>query len=214
LDPNALSYASGSSLGLFEAERLQCNRQPDVWQHQAIDRQLQQTPYDTQQYFAAWTSQNQDAFTALSAAKNQVGISGFNDYNGLTIPSFEPWSFQSYTSAVAKYQLPMSLAENQSLVPVLPENQVDFTSATGPYDPFAGPSIPPASIAAPPAISQERFTCTAGCNKTFGRAGDWRRHMGKHAPPKFNCIIIGCDKTFYRKDKLKAHVRQGHKMDL
>ncbi|RYF45448.1 MAG: C2H2-type zinc finger protein, partial [Cytophagaceae bacterium] len=49
------------------------------------------------------------------------------------------------------------------------------------------------------------------CNRTFGRSGDYRRHMKKHGPPSLRCNVINCDKTFYRVDKVRDHMKQGHK---
>ncbi|KAF1361361.1 hypothetical protein EJ07DRAFT_154155 [Lizonia empirigonia] len=53
--------------------------------------------------------------------------------------------------------------------------------------------------------------CPHGCPKPLHRAGDYRRHMRKHQKPRFKCPDIDCDKTFYRADKMRDHIRQGHK---
>jgi hypothetical protein len=200
LDSSAPSCPSGSDLaiGLFPVEQTP-------------------PPQQIQQDVSAVDLRNLDPTPALLPQNYQGGqecFTDFNDFNVFATPASEPWNSHSFASGAANYQLLIPLPDNQVSIPVLPENQVDLASATGPHDNLAGPSVSPAPIGAPPTIDQERFACTAGCNKTFGRTGDWRRHMGKHALPKFQCIIIGCDKRFYRKDKLKAHVRQGHKMNL
>lgn len=57
----------------------------------------------------------------------------------------------------------------------------------------------------------EANRCPHGCPKPFRRPGDYRRHMRKHEKPRFKCPDIDCDKTFYRADKLRDHLRQGHK---
>jgi hypothetical protein len=52
------------------------------------------------------------------------------------------------------------------------------------------------------------------CSKRLPkRAGDFRRHMKKHNPKifKYPCTMDGCQKTFYRADKLKNHLDQKHK---
>lgn len=54
------------------------------------------------------------------------------------------------------------------------------------------------------------LACPHGCRGTFGRPGEYRRHMGKHANHSFFCTQLSCTKSFYRKDKLKDHLRQGH----
>ncbi|OAG19192.1 hypothetical protein CC77DRAFT_1050984 [Alternaria alternata] len=63
--------------------------------------------------------------------------------------------------------------------------------------------------------AETRISCTAdGCTKTFRRPGDYRRHMRKHQDPILKCIVDDCDMKFYRLDKLRDHIRQGHKMVL
>ncbi|KAH7084462.1 hypothetical protein FB567DRAFT_529055 [Paraphoma chrysanthemicola] len=74
---------------------------------------------------------------------------------------------------------------------------------------IAPPLAPPATNPVRPR-NEERHTCPV-CNKTSKRAGDYRRHMKKHAPPLFRCCVINCDKTFYRADKVRDHLKQGHK---
>ncbi|KAE9373210.1 hypothetical protein N431DRAFT_456000 [Stipitochalara longipes BDJ] len=56
------------------------------------------------------------------------------------------------------------------------------------------------------------------CRSTFKRVGDLKRHQGVHLPRNFHCKQSGCGRKgkngFYRKDKLRAHERQVHGMDL
>jgi hypothetical protein len=60
--------------------------------------------------------------------------------------------------------------------------------------------------------SDGRFFCSEiGCDASYLRAGDCRRHMRKHEKPRFKCPAMDCDKTFYRADKMRDHIRQGHK---
>ncbi|KAH7385266.1 hypothetical protein DE146DRAFT_769015 [Phaeosphaeria sp. MPI-PUGE-AT-0046c] len=77
-----------------------------------------------------------------------------------------------------------------------------FTSPMGLVTPAVQASLQPSAQTAP--------VCPHGCRGTFGRPGEYRRHMGKHANPTFFCTQRGCLKSFYRKDKLKDHLRQGH----
>ncbi|KAH7084464.1 hypothetical protein FB567DRAFT_604353 [Paraphoma chrysanthemicola] len=73
------------------------------------------------------------------------------------------------------------------------------------------PSATPIT-AAPQLVSHTGLTCPHCGLNTFGRPGEYRRHMKKHAPGAFPCTQPGCSKTFYRKDKLRDHLRQGHKI--
>jgi hypothetical protein len=68
-----------------------------------------------------------------------------------------------------------------------------------------GPSIPDKNVVEP------ALTCPRGCPGSFRRPGDYRRHMRKHEQPRYKCPKFDCDKTFYRADKMRDHVRQGHK---
>ncbi|KAH7128753.1 hypothetical protein B0J11DRAFT_278414 [Dendryphion nanum] len=67
-------------------------------------------------------------------------------------------------------------------------------------------------LAIPPlpnlASEQPRTPCPI-CSATFARPKDLRRHMGKHGGRNIKCTFPGCDKTFYRLDKLYAHERSG-----
>lgn len=77
------------------------------------------------------------------------------------------------------------------------------------------PIAPPSSTvntASP--VEEEVLTCPQGCSTTFGRPGDYRRHMLNHQPHKFKCMFANCDKTFPRMDKLNDHFRQGHRSDV
>lgn len=55
----------------------------------------------------------------------------------------------------------------------------------------------------------ERFECDT-CDQSFGRLADLRRHVQKHQESKFVCDVTGCEKGFYRLDKLRDHVRTAH----
>jgi hypothetical protein len=49
------------------------------------------------------------------------------------------------------------------------------------------------------------------CETTFQRSAELRRHMQKHEEPAHACEVMGCNRSFYRMDKLRDHVRQAHK---
>jgi hypothetical protein len=72
------------------------------------------------------------------------------------------------------------------------------------------PVAAPLANAAAPQPSGQNLVCTTCGVATFGRVGEWRRHMKKHGPPSFFCTQAGCTMSFYRKDKLRDHRRQAH----
>jgi hypothetical protein len=59
----------------------------------------------------------------------------------------------------------------------------------------------------PPTASRH---CPYGCPNTFGRPGEYRRHMKKHNGPFFPCTHPCCGRMFYRQDKLRDHLSKGH----
>jgi len=69
-------------------------------------------------------------------------------------------------------------------------------------------SAPPAPVPAPVAAGQLR--CPRGCSATFGRGGEYRRHMMIHEPARYRCPMVDCTKTFSRADKLRDHAKKGH----
>ena len=56
--------------------------------------------------------------------------------------------------------------------------------------------------------------CPSGCGKSFTREADMQRHNRLHRPPTLWCDVQGCNKSFYRKDKLMDHYSRMHKKDL
>lgn len=83
-----------------------------------------------------------------------------------------------------------------------------FTSSDSSPDPTR-PVIPDET--ATHQIADEVHRCPHGCIRAFRRPGDYRRHMRKHDRPRYKCPKFDCDKTFYRADKMRDHIRQGHK---
>ncbi|OCL12725.1 hypothetical protein AOQ84DRAFT_276547, partial [Glonium stellatum] len=53
------------------------------------------------------------------------------------------------------------------------------------------------------------FQCSKlSCGRSFNRHTDRERHMRVHSEErKFVCIVPGCQRRFYRKDKLLDHSR-------
>ncbi|EDU47941.1 predicted protein [Pyrenophora tritici-repentis Pt-1C-BFP] len=66
------------------------------------------------------------------------------------------------------------------------------------------------TVPAPAPATTTNNVCTR-CGKTFGRPSEMRRHAKKHLPPRFECNVEGCSKTFYRNDKLQDHLAKGHR---
>ncbi|KAH7084444.1 hypothetical protein FB567DRAFT_82642 [Paraphoma chrysanthemicola] len=128
------------------------------------------------------------------------------------------WSSWEVDAAPAASFAPSPMHNNIPAPPNFPSHQI--------FQPIAPSSLRPSSTlnnapslahTANPTQGQAetRITCGyPGCFRTFRRAGDCRRHMGKHQTPGFKCIIADCDKTFYRLDKVRDHCRQGHGIAL
>jgi len=91
-------------------------------------------------------------------------------------------------------------------------NQESFFSSVHP----SSSSLEDASAETGTANAPARQSCPL-CRATFKRAGDLKRHSGKHLPRNFHCRQPGCGRTgiegFYRRDKLRAHERQMHGMN-
>ncbi|KAI4677812.1 hypothetical protein J4E81_010838 [Alternaria sp. BMP 2799] len=71
-------------------------------------------------------------------------------------------------------------------------------------------SAPPAPVPAPAPAAVDRIHCPRGCPATFGRGGEYRRHMMIHAPARYRCPMVDCSRTFSRADKLRDHAKKGH----
>jgi hypothetical protein len=98
-------------------------------------------------------------------------------------------------------------------VPVLPTLAADKLPAySGPTSAHAVHGFTPEPT--PQANSKETMRCLQGCPGSFRRPGDYRRHMRKHEKPRYKCVVVDCDKTFYRADKLRDHIKKGHKLTL
>jgi hypothetical protein len=59
----------------------------------------------------------------------------------------------------------------------------------------------------------DNLTCDV-CGMSFQRPGDLRRHSQMHEHPSHQCRVPGCERKFYRRDKLRDHVRQAHKGEI
>lgn len=91
------------------------------------------------------------------------------------------------------------------------------SQSTSHYNAFAR-SVPPTSggqtlldrQATVQDTSDGRFRCSEGCPTLYIRVGDCRRHLKKHNGPFYHCEQPDCPMTFYRMDKLCAHMSQRH----
>jgi hypothetical protein len=149
-----------------------------------------------------WNGYGQNELSVPPAMTMQPVLGNCNNF---TTAEHAQWNWTSEDFITNEYV-------EQSLSPVVTEPQFDLAAEAGLQQPVPAPL--PASFNTPAAARQERLTCLEGCSETFNRPGDFRRHMLKHAPPKFKCVDIDCKKTFYRMDKLRQHAKQGHKINL
>jgi len=74
----------------------------------------------------------------------------------------------------------------------------------------SAPPAPAAPVPAPAPAAADRIRCPHGCPATFGRGGEYRRHMMNHGRPRYRCPMFDCPKTFSRADKLRDHAKKGH----
>ena len=102
----------------------------------------------------------------------------------------EPYSFNAQTSA-GYSQLNSGLPQNSG-------------SATHPGSTH--------SAAGTARTSEKPHACPFDCGKSFRRKGDMERHAGVHSDPTLLCHVAGCNRSFYRKDKLDEHVVRKHPM--
>ncbi|KAI4671022.1 uncharacterized protein J4E88_009417 [Alternaria novae-zelandiae] len=91
---------------------------------------------------------------------------------------------------------------DQSNIPIGSAAQLNEASYPGMV------SATPAQAPAPAAAN--RIRCPHGCPATFGRGGEYRRHMMIHEPARYRCPMVDCPKTFSRADKLRDHAKRGH----
>ncbi|KAF2818872.1 hypothetical protein CC86DRAFT_375514 [Ophiobolus disseminans] len=147
---------------------------------------------------------------------------------GFSSASNDPFGFSDWTylgnpspSAAGQYHLATDFSTLTQIPSASPSDHRTFPMGNA-FQPIA--SAAPLNITAmsfgPGPVTgtianEVRIPCTfAGCTRTFRRAGDCRRHMGKHQARAYNCIESECEKRFYRLDKLRDHLRQGHGITL
>lgn len=78
------------------------------------------------------------------------------------------------------------------------------------FDPEPSSSLTQETSVDPQGDTEDNKRCPI-CGATFTRMGDKRRHEMKHKPgPVYPCTE--CPKSFYRRDKLRAHQRSVHEI--
>lgn len=72
------------------------------------------------------------------------------------------------------------------------------------------PSTQPQAISntADPSMRNAKPHSCPSCGKSFARKGDMERHARAHGPSSLWCNANGCNKGFYRSDKLREHLRR------
>ena len=116
-----------------------------------------------------------------------------------------PWDGSWYTGAIQGSPLrPANTYGQHDLIDRSASSQTNphgeyFPPATIDFLPFAVNSLTVTTHTA-----AKSFPCPS-CGKVFTRNGDMKRHEGVHGGPSIWCGFRGCNKGFYRKDKLKDH---------
>lgn len=64
-----------------------------------------------------------------------------------------------------------------------------------------------------PRDSKKMYSCTRKCGSTFAKKGDWTRHEQINYPQHSWFCPLSCLSIFGRKDKLRNHIRDVHKMN-
>ena len=113
---------------------------------------------------------------------------------------------QGIINAVAPYviYIPVILqVSGPNIMPYGAPTQVQPQVPTAPTHPASNNQVQHAAVTAP-------LQCPQGCTGTFRRREEYRRHMKKHTGPFFPCTQPSCGMIFYRRDKLRDHLNQGH----
>ena len=128
-----------------------------------------------------------------TAATNLVWDQAFDPNTGLVFPLYETSNYGQYSPNVYT---------NASYC--------NFNREPSQFSTF---STLPATICSsnqPNTTSSRPYSCSF-CGKYFTRKADMQRHNGIHGPRSLQCNVQGCNKAFYRKDKLDEHMKTHQK---
>jgi len=167
----------------------------------------------------AWLSENQylDTVEASQALVEDAGAVWNGDADHLLGNNELPADVdgihtidQDLVNAVAPYALDISVAPQTDSGTATPYVSLPQLRTPVPVAPVIPPNIPPVNNQVQHANVTASRQCPYGCPSTFGRPGEYRRHMKKHNGPFFPCTRPHCGRMFYRQDKLNDHLNQGH----
>jgi hypothetical protein len=104
-------------------------------------------------------------------------------------------------------KLPLICSLSRTLHPILPQ-PVEYVNSSRPS------RSPTSDMRNSGVISHEtsdaqdkRFVCEE-CSKSYQGSRQLQRHMLKHRNPnKYKCTVPGCDKTTYRMDAIRSHIK-------
>ena len=117
---------------------------------------------------------------------------------------------QDIANAGVSYTLDISVAPQTDSGNTIPHVSLPQLRTQVPVTPVIPPIIPPVNNQVQHANATASLQCPYGCPNTFGRPGEYRRHMKKHNGPFFPCTRPHCGRMFYRQDKLNDHLNKGH----
>ena len=144
--------------------------------------------------------------SALTSPPFTSMSSGYPTVNSYMAEPFYPSVSQGLRSHTSDPQEPYSFntqtnASYSQLDSDLPQHSVSATHSGGTH--FSSGTA---------STSEKPHACPSGCGKSFRRKGDMERHAGVHSAPTLWCPAAGCNRGFYRKDKLDEHVTRKHPM--
>ena len=71
------------------------------------------------------------------------------------------------------------------------------------------------TVAAPDAPGSRHACNEPGCERTFGRSAEFRRHKKTaHGGERFRCMVESCDYSYGRLDKVREHMARMHGISL
>jgi hypothetical protein len=126
----------------------------------------------------------------------------YNMQDNFAYSNHAPGYVSSYNARPVAFPAPATVnLSGQNALPAPALHQTRFSG----FNPTTtvGPTHPPGA---------NTLTCPLGCRGTFGRPSEYQRHWRRHEGRSYPCMQPGCSRSFHRKDKLRDHLRQGHKI--